>query len=539
MFLARRTIAVLLLSAASSAHATLRNKAKTCNDHKDEHACLNSSDPHNDDLCQWCDCKAVPSLCASASQAKRLPEGVFTCGDKKDRKKAASSSLSFSFLEGQTHTITDATVDTAFCDSSSPVSYSGYMDISGSKYDDRGENKHLFFWMHEKRGKTKSDDASVPLILWLTGGPGCSSIMALLTENGPCGVDKSGETTFRNPNSWTEAAHMLWLDQPAGVGYSYGKATDKNEEMVGEDAYYFLQAFYKAHPEYKKNPLFIFGESYGGHYAPAIAHRVYMGNKASNEGTEYVNLKGVAIGNGLTDPEIQYKYYPEMAYKNPRGIKAVNKVEYEAMKKAVPTCINMIKKCNSAKLGFMASFKCQAAFNYCNMAMQVPYNMSGKNPYDISKKCEVKPLCYDFSNITTFLDKESTRKALNVVDKSPKWQACNMSINTMFRKDWMGDFAPFVKDLLEAEISVLIYAGDLDFICNYMGNKAWALAMDWKYKDDFNKAEDHDWNNKTGLARTSHGFTFLQVYNAGHMSPTDQPEVTLEMVKQFTTDTEF
>jgi cathepsin A (carboxypeptidase C) len=264
-----------------------------------------------------------------------------------------------------------------------------------------------------------------------------------------------------------------------------------------------------------------------------------MGNKASNEGTEHVNLKGVAIGNGLTDPEVQYKYYPEMAYNNPHGIKAVGKVEYEAMKKAVPTCTKMIHECNAAKVKLVGTFKCQAAFNYCNMAMQVPYQLSGKNPYDISKKCEVKPLCYDFSNITKFLNLESTRKALNVSDKSPKWESCNMAINMMFRKDWMADLAPYVKDLLEAGIPVLIYAGDLDFICNYMGNKAWALGMDWKHKDDFNKAEDHEWNNKTGLARTSNKFTFLQVYNAGHMSPTDQPEVTLEMVKQFLNEAEF
>lgn len=450
MLLTRRTIAVLLLSAASSTHAatSLRTKVKQCNDHKDEGSCLKATDPNEKDSCQWCDCEAVPSLCASASQAQRLPEGVFTCGDKKQAATNLGSTLSFSFKEGVTHTITDAAVDTEFCDSTSPVSYSGYMDISGSKYDARGENKHLFYWMHEKRATTKSDDASVPLILWLTGGPGCSSTLALLSENGPCSVDKSGTKTVRNPHSWTEAAHMMWLDQPAGVGYSYGKETDKNEEMVGEDAYYFLQAFYKAHPEYKKNPLFIFGESYAGHYVPGIAHRVYMGNKASNEGTEFVNLKGIAIGNGLTDPEIQYKYYPEMAYNNPHGIKAVGKLEYEAMKKAVPTCVNMIHKCNSANIGFIASFKCQAAFNYCNMAMQTPYMMSGKNPYDISKKCEVKPLCYDFSNITKFLNLESTRKALNVSDKSPKWESCNMSINMMFRKDWMGDFAPDRKSVV-------------------------------------------------------------------------------------------
>jgi len=448
---------------------------------------------------------------------------------------AATTTVNFSFKHGATHSLTDGTVEASFCDASSPVSFSGYMDVTGSKYDSRGEDKHFFYWMHEKRGKTKATDPSIPFILWLTGGPGCSSTLALLTENGPCAVTKEGPLkTVVNPHSWTEAAHMLWLDQPAGVGFSYGKETDKNEEMVGEDAYFFLQAFFQAHPEYAKNPLFIFGESYGGHYAPAIAHRVHLGNKAKNKGTQHVNLKGVGIGNGLTDPLIQYQYYPEMAYNNPHNIKAVGKWTYEAMTKAVPTCTKLIKSCNDAKVSFMATVKCGEAFNFCNMALNAPYQMSGKNPYDMSKKCDVKPLCYDFSHVTNFLDLDSTRKALHVNSKAPKWQSCNMNVNTMFRKDWMGDFAPEVKDLLEAGIPTLIYAGDLDYICNYKGNKAWTLGMDWKHKGDFNVAKDHEWNNKTGLARTSNGFTFLQVYDAGHMSPADQPAVTLAMVKQFT-----
>jgi cathepsin A (carboxypeptidase C) len=117
-----------------------------------------------------------------------------------------------------------------------------------------------------------------------------------LTENGPCSVNEDGASTTVNPYSWTEAAHVLWLDQPAGVGFSYGEETDSNEVMVGEDAYYFLQAFFQTYPEYASNPLFIVGESYGGHYAPAIAHRVWKGNQASKENTIQLNLAGLGIG---------------------------------------------------------------------------------------------------------------------------------------------------------------------------------------------------------------------------------------------------
>ena len=82
-------------------------------------------------------------------------------------------------------------------------------------------------------------------------------IRALLTENGPCTVNEDGKSTSLNPHSWTEAGHVLWLDQPAGVGFSYGSETDINQEMVSEDAYWFLQKFFQEHPEYSENPLFI------------------------------------------------------------------------------------------------------------------------------------------------------------------------------------------------------------------------------------------------------------------------------------------
>ena len=76
--------------------------------------------------------------------------------------------------------------------------------------------------------------------------------------------------------------------------------------------------------------------------------------------------------------------------------------------------------------------------------------------------------------------------------------------------------------ILANNIRVLIYAGDADFICNWMGNKAWTLDLDWNGKTAFNNAVDHDWNvdgKKAGTVRTASNFTFLQVNNAGHMVP--------------------
>jgi len=331
------------------------------------------------------------------------------------------------------------------------------------------------------------------------------------------------------------------LDQPAGVGYSYGKTNDYNEEMISEDAYYFLQQFLKEHPEYSSNPLFVVGESYGGHYAPAIAHKVWTKNKNVEEGLISINLGGLAIGNGLTDPIEQYKWYPEMAYHNSHGIKTVSEDTYNAMKGAVDKCVSLIEECNKGD-SLVNKFACQTAFVACNLSETSPYQMTGLNPYDIRLKCGDNPLCYDFSNVEKWLNLDSTKEALHISNESHHWQSCNMGINFKFHTDWMKDFSPFVKDLLNDGIPALIYAGDVDFICNYMGNRAWTLNLDWKHGEEFRDAEEHEWDvdgDAAGLARTSNGFTFMQVYDAGHMVPSDQPEVALKMIQNFVEGGDF
>jgi len=105
--------------------------------------------------------------------------------------------------------------------------------------------------------------------------------------------------------------------------------------------------------------------------------------------------------------------------------------------------------------------------------------------------------------------------------------------------DYMNDLSPDVAELLDAGVRVLIYAGDCDFICNYMGNRAWTLELDWTGKTDFQNAGEHDWNKGAGLARSAGGLTFLQVRDAGHMVPYDQPAVSLDLITDFINGNEF
>jgi cathepsin A (carboxypeptidase C) len=230
--------------------------------------------------------------------------------------------------------------------------------LSGYVHIDKKDktNQNYFFWMFESRSKPSTD----PFILWLTGGPGCSGQLALLVENGPCHIVKDNATgapkEVNNPYSWTSNANVLWIDQPTGVGYSYGDKGDydHDEKGVRDDMYVFLIEFFAAHPEYRDErsnslsaaraqrrcscsprcryanlPFYVFGESYGGHYAPNVAYRILQGNQQKE--APAINLQGMAVGNGLTDPSIQYKYYGQMAMNNTYGIKTVSEADYAAM----------------------------------------------------------------------------------------------------------------------------------------------------------------------------------------------------------------
>jgi len=499
---------------------------------------------------------------------------AFTNGNRLSRNKK------FRFLPGLTHTFTSDVVEPTFCDNTAPLSHSGYMDITGSEYDDNGDDKHLFFWFTEKRAlvedafdiplqadtegvkvlrlesekshktstfrrpsetyasSSSSTDTSSPLILWLTGGPGCSSSLAALTENGPCMVNEAGDGTDRNSFAWNEVAHILYLDQPSGVGFSYGEHnTDRNEAMISEDVYYFLQSFFQAYPEYLNCELFVVGESYGGHYVPAIAHRIYMGNKNEKDGIVKLNLTGLAIGNGYTDPAVQSQYYAEMANYNSQGIQTVSQETYEKMKANTQECVDLTNQCNDIILG--DTVLCLAAFDFCSIFVESPYYKTGLNPYDIRLECGDFDLCYDFTNLESFMNLPSTRENLHIPSQIPQWTTCDNNMGFKFSKDQMKNFSPYVAELLNAGVRALIYAGDADYSCNYMGNRAWTMEMEWDFKDEFNNASDHDWFDGYGLARSANGLSFLQVYDAGHMVPSDKPEVALQLIRSFLADDEF
>jgi carboxypeptidase C (cathepsin A) len=132
--------------------------------------------------------------------------------------------------------------------------YSGYLDV--------GNGLHMFFWFFESR----SNPTTAPLATWMNGGPGCSSMIGLFQENGPCQFYNGASTPSINKYSFNSYANMLYIDQPVGTGFSYGDNGTPNIAGTVASAPYvwlFLQAFYKQFPNYQSRDFGIFTESYG------------------------------------------------------------------------------------------------------------------------------------------------------------------------------------------------------------------------------------------------------------------------------------
>jgi carboxypeptidase C (cathepsin A) len=163
-----------------------------------------------------------------------------------------------------------------------------------------------------KHGPTQ-EDSRIPLILWFQGGPGASSQYGAHTENGPIRITKSGLKEFSS--SWNIMGHTVFIDQPLGVGFSYQDSSYplvNTARIAADHLLNFLYNLYRQWPALKKSPLYITGESFAGHYIPAFASKIVK--NASFLNFTGINLEGVAIGDGWTDPTNQINHYDSYLY---------------------------------------------------------------------------------------------------------------------------------------------------------------------------------------------------------------------------------
>lgn len=313
--------------------------------------------------------------------------------------------------------------------------------------DDYEGSDKLYFIMAESR----SDPANDPLIIWLQGGPGCSSMLGLYTENGPFNF-KYNKSNIKDPFeleynefSWNNHANVMYVDQPIGTGFSFVDKLNQlrwSEDALSNDFYDFLHNFMVKYPEFQGRDIYITGESYAGHYIPNIARKLQLMND------EWINLAGIAIGNGWVDPFYQYMAYPEFASDHnliSYGHSLVLMFGYQICQFAIIFQVPVITTTFCAMVG---------------MTIVSP-GLPNFNVYDIRLPCERMGLCYPDDHLWQLLNTYEYREVMGIpAEQGDLWEECatlpHLTLMVDFEKSWGYNLAP----LLDAGLPVLIYNGD-------------------------------------------------------------------------------
>ncbi|KAH0541833.1 hypothetical protein FGG08_003716 [Glutinoglossum americanum] len=446
-----------------------------------------------------------------------------------------------------------------------------------------------FFWFFESR----KDPRNAPLSIWINGGPGTSSLMGLLQENGPCFVNPDSNSTTLNPHSWNNEVNMLYIDQPVQAGYSYDVLRNgtldltSGDVVVGIDGFeealpeqnntflvgtfpsqelnrtsnttvhaahalwHFAQTWFAEFPVYKPEDdrVNIWTESYGGKYGPTFTAIFEEQNQKVLNGTTNgtyayrIHLDTLGIVNGCIDGLIQGLSYPEMAFNNTYGIMAINKTVYKDSVNdywKLGGCRDMILQCRNLTATYdprdyggvsVVNTACKGATDYCEQTMAGPYEfISNRGMFDIAHpNHDPFPPPY----LQGFLNQHWVQKSLGVpVNHTLSSRAVARSFGST-GDHCRGGQLEDLKFILESGIKVALVYGDRDFICNWIGGEEVSLAVDYTFADNFRKAgyQSIEVNGSYvgGQVRQYGNFSFSRVYQAGHEVPAYQPATSYEI----------
>jgi len=350
---------------------------------------------------------------------------------------------------------------------------------------------------------------------------------------GPYGLTEKLELMPRN-STWNKKNGMLFIDNPVGAGFSntleetgYCKST---RTCVAQNLYALLQQFYQIFPDQHQVPLYITGESYGGHYVPAISAYIHEQNQKTHTAKLLIPLAGMAVGDGWIDPINMVDGYPEMVF---------NQGLCDDREKAIITeyCRNttaLIKQ-NRMSEAFHVWDKMLNGdiWPYANYF----HNITGSNDYDNFLNTNAPA---SFSYFAQYVNQPHVRAGLHVGNTPYGTNAsrCEMALVP----DFMVSYKPELETMLRSTTppyKVLVYSGQLDVIIGAALTERFLPTVEWKDQAAFAAVEKAVWRihptdtEVAGYARTVGNFSYVIVREAGHIVPGDQPERGLDMISRF------
>ncbi|XP_044483485.1 serine carboxypeptidase-like 20 [Mangifera indica] len=448
--------------------------------------------------------------------------------------------------------------------------YSGYVTIEGGKASSTPKNLFYYFVVSERR---PSKD---PVVLWLNGGPGCSSFDGFVYEHGPFNfkeAKKEGQlpTLHLNPYSWSKVSSVIYLDSPTGVGFSYSKNKSEyytDDTETASDTHKFLLKWFEQYPEFKSNPFYIAGESFAGIYVPTLSSEIVKGIKAGAK--PVINFKGYMIGNAVTDENFDGD---AALFPFAHGMGLISDDMYENVIAACKgnddkeTCrtaqllvndalfdlniYNILEPCYHSKTAAMSEEDGKGSKNlpssFKNLGaterpLPVRRRMFGRAwPFRAPVKAGIVPswpkLMSRFSSYAVsvpcindvvaniWLNDASVRKAMHTAPASEigPWDLCTSKVIYSHNT---GSMLSYHKNLTMQGYRALIYSGDHDMCVPYTGSEAWTRSLGYKIVDKWRTWIIDD--QVAGyLQAYDHNLTFLTIKGSGHTVPEYKPKEAL------------
>ncbi|KAF8016814.1 hypothetical protein BT93_H2124 [Corymbia citriodora subsp. variegata] len=368
----------------------------------------------------------------------------------------------------------------------------GYVGVGES------EEVQLFYYFMESERSPKDD----PLLLWLTGGPGCSALSGLLFEIGPLQFDYSNSSGITpmfklNPYSWTKIANIIFLDAPVGTGFSYATtwaAYNSSDTSSAAQTYEFLRKWLMAHPKFLTNQLYITGDSYSGVVVPIIVKEIYDGNEAGREPP--MNLKGYVLGNPVT-------------------------CEVKDISQRIPY---------SHKMALISDELYESTKTSCNGDYMNVDPTNGACLTDL----EMVSISYNYLYSYIWANDRNVQEALHIREGTkPEWRRCNYSLS--YTKDVLNSVV-YHRYLSKTSLRALIYSGDHDLAIPYVGTLDWIRSLNFTLIGSWSP-----WFVEGQVAgysilyseNSKYDLTYTTIKGGGHTAPEYKPKECLAMADRW------
>ncbi|XP_062024364.1 serine carboxypeptidase-like 18 isoform X2 [Rosa rugosa] len=368
----------------------------------------------------------------------------------------------------------------------------GYVGVGDS------EEVQLFYYFVESERSPEND----PLLIWLTGGPRCSSFYGLIYEIGPLSFKLTNLTTdpltlVLNPNSWNKVANIIFLDAPAGTGYSYSTTS---HGLISSDTLHstriceFLQKWLTTHQKFLANPLYVAGDSYSGKIVPIIAQKIADGIEAGIK--PHLNLKGYIVGNpvsnGQQDVNSRIVYAHQLGLISDRIYQSANrncKGEFVDFDPNNQLCLNSLQAIDEED--------------------KIRYSVLWQNDINVRKALSIR---------------EGTKA---------QWTKCNKTTPYTFD---IASNIEYHRNLSRKNLRAIIYSGDHDMSVPYISTLAWIESMNFTIEEDWRPWFSNDQvagytlyysNNK------EYNLTYATIKGGGHTAPEYNPKECFDMISRW------